>query len=464
MERSPSPSRRNGTFDSTLVARPPLFTAPEDRAQGHRLRRAAFAPELQRKTQAERGPADGPRAAVYTALDAASDHKESSAIVQTQMHTHHASAVFLATLAAACAPAPDTGLPTPALHGIPFGPADSLTTALTPVDFDGDGTLDLGVGTGKHEPAPNMLYTSSEGGLLDLEEQLGEELDSTFGLAFGDLDRDGRMDFVAANDVSYHNRICLQQIDGGFDCRAWWRGWQSRDIDLVDLNGDGLLELIFTNKYQLDQIFFGGNLDWEPPIYVGQEPDGDSPMQAFGHRQRGSVAAAIGDVDLDGSPDVVIATRETQPSALHYGTPDGLGETRYLKLGSTRAVLLVDVDDDGALDLLAGNLMQPNLLLRNRGDGTLGPPEPVGPQAHNTWALGALDLDGDGLLDLIEGNAREPDRVHMGLPGGRFDEPFELDAVDSDTRAIAVGDFDDDGDQDFVVGRYGQQDLLFLVE
>lgn len=376
-------------------------------------------------------------------------------------------ALCVASWAAACAPSPDSGLDQPrlTLEAVPFGQSDSLTMVLIPVDIDGDDVLELAVGTGKHEPAANLLHRSADGGLLNVEEPLGEDMDSTFGLAFGDLDADGLLDFVAANDAGYPNRICLQQPAGAFDCQARWRGWESRDIDLSDLNGDGLLDMVFTNKYQPDQIFHGGNLDWDPPPFVdAYDADQPSPVEPFGHMDRGSVDAAIGDMDGDGAPDIAVACRGTHPSALHRVTPDGVADATYLKLGQARALALADVDDDGALDLLVGTLGQPNLMIMGRLDGSLAQPVALGEQTHNTWAIAAADLDGDGLLDLIEGNAWGPDNIRFGAPGGFERALWELDPVEGDTRAIAVGDFDGDGDTDFAVGRYGQQDLLFLVE
>jgi len=371
--------------------------------------------------------------------------------------------IALTTMLMACAPEDDMRR-VPFLR-VPVGSMASLSFDLEVVDFEGDGQLELAVAGGKHEPAPNRLFHSSPPGLLNHMSYLGELEDSTFGLDFGDLDGDGLMDFVAANDVGDKNRVCLQTLQGDFDCMSKWASWNSRDVDLADLDGDGLLDMVFVNKRQQDRIFYGGNLSWfdAPKVAIGGEDDDPEPMLlAFGDEDRPSVASAIGDLDNDGYPDIVVASRGVQPTGVHLMGPQGVAHTHYLKLGNTRAVELVDIDDDGALDLVVGNLLEPNLLLYNLGDGHFDTPREVGPEPSNTWALAVADLDGDGLPDLIEGNAFERDHIRYGTPDGGFGPSQALGHDATDTRDIVVADFDADGDMDIAVARNRQQDLIYL--
>src|SRR4029079_3082195 len=69
--------------------------------------------------------------------------------------------------------------------------------------------------------------------------------------------------------------------------------------------------------------------------------------------------------------------------------------------GRSRAVVWLDVDRDGALDLLIGNYATPTRLFRNRGDGTFTDATEqfgiTGDGHHVAWS----DVDGDGYPDVV---------------------------------------------------------------
>jgi len=87
-------------------------------------------------------------------------------------------------------------------------------------------------------------------------------------------------------------------------------------------------------------------------------------------------------------------------------------------------VVLGDVDGDGKLDLVAGNVDQPNRLYLNDGIGdpwdTVTPTD-ITADAHATETLALADADDDGDLDLIAGN---DSGTHMLYLNDGTSDPF----------------------------------------
>ena len=72
-------------------------------------------------------------------------------------------------------------------------------------------------------------------------------------------------------------------------------------------------------------------------------------------------------------------------------------------------MVLGDVNGDGHLDLVAGNSGQTNKLYLNNGSGgfTAGSGTAIGSDGNFTWAVILGDVDGDGHLDLVAGNVND---------------------------------------------------------
>ncbi len=132
-----------------------------------------------------------------------------------------------------------------------------------------------------------------------------------------------------------------------------------------------------------------------------------------------------------------------------------------LPLQDFPAAAIVDLDGDGALDLLFGNSFTEDTLYLTGGRGPLGFEKSTRPSTlefPSTRALVVADLDGDYDRDLVTTNGEQLFVVES-LGGGSFAPERELRVAAQDqgyrflTFALALGDIDLDGSLDLAVGN-----------
>ncbi len=135
--------------------------------------------------------------------------------------------------------------------------------------------------------------------------------------------------------------IAFEESSAGLPTRGSWRN----GLDVADMNGDGLLDIIAPSQR-------GGN--GFPVIFLGTSGGTWVPWEAArwpGAWNYGTVAA--GDLDGDGAMDLVVGAHLMRPVAL---LGDGKGTFRDASEGlpkrfPTRRVALGDADGDGDPDL-----------------------------------------------------------------------------------------------------------------
>ena len=197
----------------------------------------------------------------------------------------------------------------------------------------------------------------------------------------------------------------------------------------------------------------------------------------FGHH-----GIAIGDVNNDGLEDLYAGQPSGLPNRLYMQNADGTVTDRAAEggvdiLNRTRGVLLVDIDNDADLDLVAV-LKELIVFMANDGAGHFKEMSAV--PTTEPGGLSACDFDLDGDLDIYVVNYGDrfrssPDVYHDANNGGanvllRNDGQWRFTDVTTDvgldannTRwsfAASWEDFDDDGDSDlYVANDFGRNNL-----
>lgn len=96
-----------------------------------------------------------------------------------------------------------------------IGTQSNRSASIALHDIDKDGDLDALVANGRHWAEQNYIYFNDGRSGFKTGRRVGEWLDSSYGIASGDLDGDGLNDLAVVNDKT-PNRIYLGTVDGGF--------------------------------------------------------------------------------------------------------------------------------------------------------------------------------------------------------------------------------------------------------
>jgi len=228
------------------------------------------------------------------------------------------------------------------------GLVPAYTLAVASFDADGDADTDLYVAA---DSVPNSLWINAGERLEEVGWSAGVAVSSDgspeagMGIAVGDVDRDGRTDLAVTNFSGEPTQLYLG-ASFGFQTGTHRYGMQraSRELlswgaHLVDLDGDGWLELFTANGHvypQADAPDTGtryGQPDslWRlgpAPRAEAIEPHGEDSLL---HPALGSRGSAVGDFDLDGAPDIAVV-RIDGPAALGMNRTEGGGARLVLRL------------------------------------------------------------------------------------------------------------------------------------
>jgi hypothetical protein len=342
----------------------------------------------------------------------------------------------------------------PLLSPAPGAPVPVAARAMAAGDFNGDRRADLVLCVEKnlmvYFGTAERAWRKEPGVTTEMPEKMSD-------IAVADLDHDGKQDLVLVDHDSYAVAIMLGAGDGRFKpspgspfAAREGEHPHTHGLVVVDMNRDGRLDVVTAN-----------NSDGDLSVLLG---DGKGKFtRAAGSPFRcgpSPYPIATADINGDGHADVLVPNSTPNVRTLNILLGNGRGQLAQapnspLAVGATlRWAACGDINGDKLPDVVASHDDSPDVgrsltILMNQGQGKLTPaassPLPIG---HFAWSVEVVDMDRDGKADLVVG-ADTGIRLFLGDGRGGFRAaPGSPYKTGKGAWRATVADFNGDGKLD----------------
>jgi hypothetical protein len=252
-------------------------------------------------------------------------------------------------------------------------------------------------------------------------------------------------------------------------------GLGADSVAIGDLNGDGIQDLVVANGQQNGNGDFG-----EVAVLLGNGNGTFQSAVTYSTGAYGATSVAVGDVNGDGIPDLVvgndcldlqgeICAGSIGAVSVLLGNGDGTFQpaaTYAIEYGGASSVALADLRGTGILDLVVTDLIQDGQnyessagVLLGNGDGTFQPAVNYNSGGDGSSSVAVGDFNGDGIPDIVVTNSCQSEScqsdgtvgVMLGNGDGTFQPVVTYDSGSLRSDWVATADLTGNGIVDLVV-------------
>ena len=301
---------------------------------------------------------------------------------------------------------------------------------------------------------------------------LGNPAQGSRGVSIADLDGNGWLDIVVANQVDstlllgntilFNNGGKFKRLPIAENKVQVW----SESVHTIDIDNDRDLDLFFTTQFGVPNLLY---------LNDGQGNFSIAPDSDLNSDNTNSPGACWCDFDLDGDLDVFVVNRDGEDDNLYINNGKGkfkrVGSGPWIgNKGDGRACVWGDLNGDGLPDLYVANFVvknngeftgkhrnylywaSPNGGFTEQTDGALVE------ELNASYGISFVDYDGDMDLDIYVTNVARSDEnaLYQNSGSGVF-EKIEDSGIAYEVRRPSKGqtwgDFNNDAHQDLYVAN-----------
>ena len=246
---------------------------------------------------------------------------------------------------------------------LPYKDLQLLSMDAGIADLDLDGDMDILIA---NEHKPNiLLLNDGKGNFTNVSASHIPQIDhDSEDIGIADFDLDGDPDIIVVSEDDKTNELYLNNGNGTFVAagdRIPVTG-TSNSVVIIDINADGAPDIMIGNNGQNNILINDGKGHFK-----------DESIQRFGEYIDVTQDLSLGDIDNDGDQDVLVGNEGANRILINDGNgffKDQSSDRLPYRTApeETREVDVADIDGDGDLDILYGNVQAfvPNALRQNR--------------------------------------------------------------------------------------------------